>query len=54
MYLQVLPKEFFPKLLEDPAIPIEDKEKIKNNLLTKPFLPYIRRHSFLSLKRRGC
>jgi integrase/recombinase XerD len=45
-------REFFPKLLEDPAIPIEDKDKIKNNLLTKPFSPYIRRHSSLTEKAR--
>jgi integrase len=45
-------KEFFPKLLKDPSIPVEDKEKIQNNLLTKPFLPYIRRHSSLSEKAR--
>jgi integrase/recombinase XerD len=44
--------EFFPKLLEDPSIPTEDKEKIKNNLLTKPFSPYIRRHSSLTEKAR--
>ncbi|MFL6401133.1 MAG: hypothetical protein ACJ72J_16350, partial [Nitrososphaeraceae archaeon] len=37
-------KTFFPKLLEDPTVPGEDKEKIKN-LLSKPFNPYIRRHS---------
>ena len=43
---------FFPKLLEDPTVSIEDKENIKNNLLTKPFLPYIRRHSSLTEKAR--
>jgi hypothetical protein len=43
-------RDFFPKLLKDPSIPIEDKEKIQNNLLTKPFLPYVRRHSSLSEK----
>jgi len=45
-------REFFPKLLEDPSVPIEDKEKIQNNLLTKPFLPYVRRHSSLTEKAR--
>jgi integrase/recombinase XerD len=45
-------KEFFPKLLEDPTVSMEDKERIKNNLLTKPFLPYIRRHSSLTEKAR--
>jgi integrase/recombinase XerD len=42
-------QEFFPKLLEDPTISNEDKEKIKT-LLTKPFNPYIRRHSALTEK----
>jgi integrase len=40
---------FFPKLLEDNTISNEDKEKIKG-LLTKPFNPYIRRHSALTEK----
>jgi hypothetical protein len=40
---------FFPKLLEDPTVSNEDKEKIKN-LLAKPFNPYIRRHSALTEK----
>ena len=42
-------EEFFPKLLEDPTVSNEDKEKIKN-LLAKPFNPYIRRHSALTEK----
>jgi integrase len=42
-------KEFFPKLLEDPTLSIEDKEKIRD-LLAKPFNPYIRRHSALTEK----
>jgi integrase len=42
-------EEFFPKLLKDPTVPNEDKEKIKV-LLTKPFNPYIRRHSALTEK----
>jgi integrase/recombinase XerD len=42
-------KTFFPKILEDPTVPSEDKEKIKN-LLSKPFNPYIRRHSALTEK----
>jgi integrase/recombinase XerD len=41
--------EFFPRLLEDPTVSNEDKEKIKN-LLAKPFNPYIRRHSALTEK----
>jgi hypothetical protein len=40
---------FFPRLLEDPTVPNEDKEKIKI-LLGKPFNPYIRRHSALTEK----
>jgi integrase/recombinase XerD len=42
-------EEFFPKLLKDNTISIEDKEKIKC-LLNKPFNPYIRRHSALTEK----
>jgi integrase len=42
-------EEFFPKLLADPTVSNEDKEKIKN-LLAKPFNPYIRRHSALTEK----
>jgi integrase/recombinase XerD len=40
---------FFPKLLADPTVVNEDKEKLKN-LLIKPFNPYIRRHSALTEK----
>src|SRR2546425_3787565 len=40
---------FFPKLLNDNTVPNEDKEKLKS-LLTKPFNPYIRRHSALTEK----
>lgn len=42
-------EEFFPKLLKDNTISIEDKEKIKC-LLAKPFNPYVRRHSALTEK----
>jgi integrase/recombinase XerD len=42
-------ESFFPKLLEDTTIPHEDKEKIKG-LLSKPFNPYVRRHSALTEK----
>jgi integrase len=42
-------QEFFPKLLEEPTISNEDKEKIRS-LLAKPFNPYIRRHSALTEK----
>ncbi|MGA9171577.1 MAG: hypothetical protein WBZ20_15670, partial [Nitrososphaeraceae archaeon] len=43
--------EFFPSLIKDPKVPEEDKDKI-NNLLQKPFNPYIRRHSSLTEKSR--
>jgi len=42
-------RSFFPKLLRDPTISGEDKDKIKD-LLAKPFNPYIRRHSALTEK----
>jgi integrase/recombinase XerD len=42
-------EKFFPKLLEGTTISNEDKEKIKG-LLSKPFNPYIRRHSALTEK----
>ena len=42
-------KQLFPKLLESPNVPPEDKQKIKE-LLKKPFNPYIRRHSALTEK----
>ena len=41
--------EFFPKLLQNPNVPPEDKEKI-TELLKKPWNPYIRRHSSLTEK----
>jgi integrase/recombinase XerD len=40
---------FFPKLLQDPLIPNEDKDKIRV-LLQKPWNPYVRRHSALTEK----
>lgn len=42
-------KNFFPKLLKDPGVPPEDKHSIKE-LLTKPWNPYVRRHSALTEK----
>jgi hypothetical protein len=42
-------EKFFPKLLKNNTISNEDKEKIKL-LLSKPFNPYIRRHSALTEK----
>jgi integrase/recombinase XerD len=44
-------KTFFPKILEDPAVPPEDKIKIRA-LLRKPWNPYIRRHSALTQKAK--
>src|SRR5215469_3866592 len=41
--------EYFPKLIKDPNIPPEDKQKI-TELLKKPWNPYIRRHSALTEK----
>ena len=43
--------EFFPKLLEDPKVPPEDKQKIRE-LLKKPFNPYLFRHSALTTKSK--
>lgn len=37
-------KRYFPKLLDDPSVPEEDKLKIRD-LLRKPWNPYIRRHT---------
>jgi ribosomal protein L40E len=42
-------ERFFPKLLKEPTISSEDKERIKS-LLAKPFNPYMRRHSALTEK----
>ena len=44
-------KEFFPRLLHNPNVTPEDKEKIRE-LLKKPWNPYIRRHSALTQKSR--
>jgi integrase/recombinase XerD len=44
-------KEFFPKLLNNPNVSNEDKEKIRE-LLKKPWNPYIRRHSALTEKSK--
>jgi integrase/recombinase XerD len=40
---------FFPTLLEDPKVPLEDKQKIKE-LLQKRWNPYVIRHSALTQK----
>ncbi len=42
-------EKIFPNLLEDSTVPNEDKEKIRT-LLSKPFNPYVRRHSALTEK----
>jgi hypothetical protein len=42
-------KEYFPKLLKNPNVTPEDKNKI-SELLKKPWNPYIRRHSALTEK----
>ena len=44
-------EEFFPKLLESPDVPPEDKVKIKE-LLKKPWNQYIRRHPAIAEKSR--
>jgi integrase/recombinase XerD len=48
MYRQ-LKLEHFPRLLADPDIPEEDKNKIRI-LLDKPWNPYVRRHTALTEK----
>ena len=42
---------YFPKLLHDPATPKEDKQHIQE-LLLKPWNPYVRRHSSLTQKSK--
>jgi integrase len=43
--------QYFAKLLDDPTVIPEDKQKIKE-LLKKPWNPYIRRHSALTEKSK--
>jgi integrase/recombinase XerD len=43
--------KFFPRLLNDPKVSQEDKQKIQE-LLKKPWNPYIRRHSALTHKSK--
>jgi integrase len=50
-YTRKYQKRYFPKLLKDPSIPEADKAYIKN-LLTKPWNPYVQRHSALTAKSR--
>ena len=42
-------RKIYPRLLDNPNVPPEDKQKIKE-LLKKPWNPYIRRHSALTEK----
>jgi integrase/recombinase XerD len=42
-------EKVFPKLLDNPGVPPEDKQKIRE-ILKKPWNPYIRRHSALTEK----
>jgi integrase/recombinase XerD len=44
-------KRVFPKLLDNPLVPSEDKQKIKE-LLKKRWNPYVRRHSALTIKSK--
>ena len=44
-------QSLFPKLLENPTVAPEDKQKIKE-LLKTPWNPYIRRHSALTEKSK--
>ena len=45
--------EFFPNLLESPNVPEEDKKIIKEKMLTRPFTPYILRHTSINEKRHS-
>jgi hypothetical protein len=47
IYREQYRKRFFPKLLDNPNVLPEDKQKIRE-LLKKPWNPYIRRHSSLT------
>ena len=49
MYNTLYKKAYFPKLLTNPNVIPEDKQKIKG-LLNKPWNPYIRRHTALTEK----
>ena len=44
-------EEYFPRLLKDPNVSLEDKDAIRA-LLAKPWNPYIRRHSALTEKSK--
>jgi integrase len=51
IYTRTYRMKFFPKLLHDPNVPLEDKQKI-SELLKKPWNPYILRHSSLTEKSK--
>jgi integrase len=51
IYTRTYRMKFFPKLLQDPNIPQEDKQNIME-LLKKPWNPYILRHSSLTEKSK--
>ena len=48
-YSRTYKQKFFPNLLKDPSIEERDKAYLRN-LLTKPWNPYIMRHSALTQK----
>jgi hypothetical protein len=48
---QFYKEKAFPKLLEDPDVPTNDKEVIRG-LLQKPFNPYVQRHYSLTEKAK--
>jgi integrase len=48
-YTRTYRSSFFPKLIENSSIPDIDKSMMRN-LLTKPFAPYVQRHSALTAK----
>jgi integrase len=49
LYARSYKQKFFPRLLDDPSIEERDKAYLRN-LLTKPWAPYIQRHSALTQK----
>jgi integrase/recombinase XerD len=49
IYCYYYKKNFFPRLLEDPDLPSEDRQHIKE-MLCKRWNPYVRRHSALTEK----
>ncbi len=48
-YTRTYKNHYFPNLLKDPSVPDADKAYIRN-LLTKPWNPYVQRHSALTAK----